>query len=120
MPDLDRILFVIENLPGERAQVSVNIATPHPGMRLATPAHALAIDALGWLGKQPAVAGFVYSPGLQNIQQLPLEQAHQQGCADLNCGGCMPTKAAHIVLDLETLSTQAAAIAAQAGKGDAA
>lgn len=63
MPDLDRIHIVIENLPGERAQVSVNIATPHPGMRLATPAHALAIDALGWLGKQPAVAGFVYSPG---------------------------------------------------------
>nr|WP_315540136.1 3'-5' exonuclease [uncultured Comamonas sp.] len=115
MADLDRINIVIETLPGERAQVSVNIATPHPGMRLATPAHALAIDALGWLGKQPVVAGFVYSPGLQNIQQLPLEQAHQQGCTDLNCGGCMPTKAAHIVLDLETLSTQPNAVIASIG-----
>lgn len=115
MADPDRILFVIETLPGARAQVSVNIPTPHPGMHLATPAHALAIDALGWLGKQPAVAGFVYSPDLQNIQPLPLEQAHQQGCADLNCGGCMPTKAAHIVLDLETLSTQPNAAIASIG-----
>jgi hypothetical protein len=62
MSDLDRITIVLETLPGARAQVSVNINTPTPGMRLATPAHALAIDALGWLGKQPCVAGFVYGP----------------------------------------------------------
>lgn len=62
MPDLDRITFVIETLADHRAQVSVNINTPTPGMRLETAAHALAIDALGWLGKQPAVAGFVYAP----------------------------------------------------------
>jgi len=62
MADLDRIHIVIENLPGAHAKVTVNIATPHPGMRLATPAHALAIDALGWMGKHPAVAGFVYAP----------------------------------------------------------
>ena len=62
MPDLDRIKFVIETLPGARAQVSIDMPAPHPGMRIGTPAHSLAIDALGWLGKQPAVAGFVYSP----------------------------------------------------------
>lgn len=62
MPDLDRIKFVIENLPGGRAQVTIDMPAPHPGMRIGTPAHSLALDALGWLGKQPAVAGFVYSP----------------------------------------------------------
>lgn len=62
MADLDRIKFVIETLPGARAQVSIDMPAPHPGMRIGTPAHSLAIDALGWLGKQPAVAGFVYSP----------------------------------------------------------
>ncbi|WP_272971063.1 hypothetical protein [Comamonas terrigena] len=62
MADLDRIKFVIETLPGARAQVSIDMPAPHPGMRIGTPAHSLALDALGWLGKQPAVAGFVYSP----------------------------------------------------------
>ena len=62
MADQHRIHIVIENLPGDRAQVSVNIHTPHPGMRISTPAHSLAIDALGWMGKHPAVAGFVYAP----------------------------------------------------------
>jgi hypothetical protein len=61
MPKFERITLIIESLPGARAQVQVDIPTPMPGMRLETPAHALAIDALGWLGKQPAVAGFVYS-----------------------------------------------------------
>jgi len=60
MPKFERITLIIESLPGARAQVQVNIPTPMPGMRLETPAHTLAIDALGWLGKQPAVAGFVY------------------------------------------------------------
>lgn len=60
MPKFEHITLIIESLPGARAQVQVNIPTPMPGMRLETPAHALAIDALGWLGKQPAVAGFVY------------------------------------------------------------
>lgn len=60
MPKFEHITLTIESLPGARAQVQVNIPTPMPGMRLETPAHALAIDALGWLGKQPAVAGFVY------------------------------------------------------------
>lgn len=62
MSKFDHITLVIETLPDARAQVQVNIPTPMPGMRLETAAHALAIDALGWLGKQPAVAGFVYSP----------------------------------------------------------
>lgn len=62
MANLDRIKFVIETLPGARAQVSIDMPAPHPGMRIGTPAHSLALDALGWLGKQPAVAGFVYSP----------------------------------------------------------
>ncbi|MDR0214563.1 MAG: hypothetical protein LBJ15_11230 [Comamonas sp.] len=69
MSDLDRITIVLETLPGARAQVSVNINTPTPGMRLATPAHALAIDALGWLGKQPCVAGFVYGGAALGEQQ---------------------------------------------------
>lgn len=60
MPNFERITLIIESLPGARAQVQVDIPTPRPGMRLETAAHALAIDALGWLGKQPAVAGFVY------------------------------------------------------------
>lgn len=60
MPKFECITLIIKSLPGARAQVQVNIPTPMPGMRLETPAHALAIDALGWLGKQPAVAGFVY------------------------------------------------------------
>lgn len=60
MPKFERITLIIESLPGARAQVQVNIPTPMPGMRLETPAHTLAIDALGWLRKQPAVAGFVY------------------------------------------------------------
>lgn len=62
MSKLDHITIVIETLADSRAQVSVNIPTPTPGMRIDTAAHSLAIDALGWLGKQPAVAGFVYSP----------------------------------------------------------
>ncbi len=64
MADQHRIHIVIENLPGKRAQVSVNINTPHPGMRISTPALSLAIDALGWMGNHPAVAGFVYAPTL--------------------------------------------------------
>lgn len=75
MPDLDRITLVIESLPGNRAQVSTNIHTPTPGMRLETPAHALAIDALGWLGKQECVAGFVYTPALQT----------SKSCCNQNC-----------------------------------
>lgn len=73
MPKFERITLIIESLPGARAQVQVNIPTPMPGMRLETPAHALAIDALGWLGKQQAVAGFVYgglpTPRAMNGQQ---------------------------------------------------
>lgn len=60
MPDLNRITLIIDSLPEGRAQVHVDIPAPLPGMRLETPAHALAIDAVGWLGKQPAVAGFIY------------------------------------------------------------
>ena len=60
MPNLNRITLVIENLPDGHAQVHVDIPSPRPGMRLETAAHALAIDAVGWLGKQPAVAGFIY------------------------------------------------------------
>lgn len=60
MPDLDRITITIESLPEARAQVHVNMPPPLPGMRLETPAHALAIDAVGWLGKQPTVAGLLY------------------------------------------------------------
>lgn len=69
MPQFERITLIIESLPGARAQVQVNIPTPTPGMRLETPAHALAIDALGWLGKQPAVAGFVYGGAAPNTSQ---------------------------------------------------
>lgn len=60
MPDLNRITLVIENLPDGHAQVHVDIPSPRPGMHLETAAHALAIDAVGWLGKQPAVKGFLY------------------------------------------------------------
>ncbi len=69
MPQFERITLIIESLPGARAQVQVNIPTPTPGMRLETPAHALAIDALGWLGKQPAVAGFVYGGTPEALEQ---------------------------------------------------
>lgn len=71
MPKFEHITLIIESLPGARAQVQVNIPTPMPGMRLETPAHALAIDALGWLGKQPAVAGFVYG-GIPSAQGAAL------------------------------------------------
>lgn len=84
MPDLNRITLIIDSLPEGRAQVHVNIPAPLPGMRLETPAHSLAIDAVGWLGKQPAVAGFIYG------MEPATERLH----------------AAHIVLDLETLSTK--------------
>ncbi|WP_286998159.1 MULTISPECIES: hypothetical protein [Comamonas] len=77
MPQFERITLIIESLPGARAQVQVNIPTPTPGMRLETPAHALAIDALGWLGKQPAVAGFVYG-GLHTASAIT-EHPTQQG-----------------------------------------
>lgn len=70
MPQFERITLIIESLPGARAQVQVNIPTPTPGMRLETPAHALAIDALGWLGKQPAVAGFVYGGAAPAAPQI--------------------------------------------------
>ncbi|MDH0897766.1 hypothetical protein N5C12_00105 [Comamonas aquatica] len=73
MPKFERITLIIESLPGARAQVQVNIPTPMPGMRLETPAHALAIDALGWLGKQPAVAGFVYG----GLPHMPPQCLHQ-------------------------------------------
>lgn len=76
MPQFERITLIIESLPGARAQVQVNIPTPTPGMRLETPAHALAIDALGWLGKQPAVAGFVY--GGLHTAPATTEQPTQQ------------------------------------------
>jgi hypothetical protein len=73
MPKFERITLIIESLPGARAQVQVNIPTPMPGMRLETPAHALAIDALCWLGKQPAVAGFVYG----GLPHMPPQCLHQ-------------------------------------------
>lgn len=73
MPQFEHITLIIESLPGARAQVQVNIPTPMPGMRLETPAHSLAIDALGWLGKQPAVAGFVYG-GLPAPQAMTGQQ----------------------------------------------
>ncbi|MDH0049655.1 hypothetical protein [Comamonas terrigena] len=92
MPDLDRIHIVIENLPDARAQVSVNIHTPHPGMHLATPAHALAIDALGWMGKHPAVAGFVYAPSL-NIK-CDDEQTLLAAYGTLQALGCHAAAAA--------------------------
>jgi hypothetical protein len=73
MPKFERITLIIESLPGARAQVHVNIPTPMPGRRLETPAHTLAIDALGWLGKQPAVAGFVYG----GLPHMPPRCLHQ-------------------------------------------
>lgn len=115
MPDLDQIKFVIETLPGARAQVSIDMPAPHPGMRIGTPAHALAIDALGWLGKQPAVAGFVYSPSSPSTTYLAEVQQHKSTCRDIACPGCIPVQAAHIVLDLETLSTQPNAVVASIG-----
>lgn len=102
MPQFEHITLIIESLPGARAQVQVNIPTPTPGMRLETPAHALAIDALGWLGKQPAVAGFVYG-GLHTAPATT-----EQPNADA-------AQAAHIVLDLETLSTDPHATVASIG-----
>lgn len=115
MADPDRIHIVIENLPGARAQVSVNIPTPRPGMRIGTPAHSLALDALGWLGKQPAVAGFVYSPStVASTPEAYRAEKHHAECYDEACPDCLK-QAAHIVLDLETLSTQPDAAVASIG-----
>lgn len=84
MSKFDHITLVIETLPDARAQVQVNIPTPMPGMRLETAAHALAIDALGWLGKQPAVAGFVYSPDWPaSLQATQHEWLQKHDLADL-------------------------------------
>ena len=110
MPKLDRITLVIETLPSARAQVQVNIPTPMPGMRLETAAHALAIDALGWLGKQPAVAGFVYSPDWPTRPAMAPVAFHSEVITE----GCQG-QAAHIVLDLETLSTDPHAAVASIG-----
>ncbi|WP_287917183.1 hypothetical protein [Comamonas sp.] len=93
MPKLDRITLVIETLPSARAQVQVNIPTPMPGMRLETAAHALAIDALGWLGKQSAVAGFVYGEqpttgamtGQQRINAIRRHHIRAGEIVDLAC-----------------------------------
>lgn len=93
MPKFERITLIIESLPGARAQVQVNIPTPMPGMRLETPAHALAIDALGWLGKQPAVAGFVYGglpapqamTGQQRIEAIRSHHVRAGEIVDLAC-----------------------------------
>lgn len=115
MANLDRIKFVIETLPGARAQVSIDMPAPHPGMRIGTPAHSLAIDALGWLGKQPAVAGFVYSPStVASTPEAYRAEKHHAECYDEACPGCLK-QAAHIVLDLETLSTQPDAAVASIG-----
>ncbi len=108
MPDLDRIHIVIENLPDARAQVSVNIHTPHPGMHLATPAHVLAIDALGWMGKHPAVAGFVYAPSL-NIK-CDDEQTLLAAYGTLQALGCHAASAAVLrAMDAPGLKLTAAA-----------
>ncbi len=109
MSKFDHITLVIETLPDARAQVQVNIPTPMPGMRLETAAHALAIDALGWLGKQPAVAGFVYSP------DWPTRTAKPQRAEFHPEDGHIEAPAAHIVLDLETLSTDPHAAVASIG-----
>lgn len=109
MAKFDRITLVIDTLPDARAQVQVDIPAPMPGMRLETAAHSLALDALGWLGKQPAVAGFVYSPDWPTRTVKPKkDEFHPED-------DHIEAKAAHIVLDLETLSTDPHAAVASIG-----
>lgn len=115
MSDLDRITLVIESLPGNRAQVSTNIHTPTPGMRLETPAHALAIDALGWLGKQECVAGFVYAlvepmtrycPGCGSIG--PVDARYRDCCPDGSQARVIPQSLAEKCRDTFRLVVDAA------------
>lgn len=60
MPEINSVTITITQLPNGRASVVANLPTPRPGMRLESAAHSLAIDALGWIGKQPAADGITY------------------------------------------------------------
>jgi hypothetical protein len=60
MPDIDTITIVIKALPNGSASVLATLAQPRPGMRIENAAHSLALDALGWLGKQPATKLITY------------------------------------------------------------
>lgn len=61
MPDINSVTITITQLPNGRASVVADIPTPRPGMRLESAAHSLALDALGWIGKQPATNGITYN-----------------------------------------------------------
>lgn len=67
MHEINSVTITITQLPNGRASVVAELPTPRPGMRLHSAAHSLAIDALGWIGKQPAADGITYSdPTLQD------------------------------------------------------
>lgn len=60
MPDMNTITLVISTTASGHATVHAHLAKPRPGMRIENAAHNLALDALGWLGKQPATSEIVY------------------------------------------------------------
>lgn len=60
MPDMTTITLVITTAASGHATVHAHLPKPRPGMRIENAAHSLALDALGWLGKQPATSEIVY------------------------------------------------------------
>lgn len=60
MAELNTITLVITSLPNGHAKVTLDMPKPRPGQRVETAAHSLAIDAIGWLGKQPATSSINY------------------------------------------------------------
>ena len=60
MSNLKNITIVISTLPSGHATVTLDMPQPRPGQRVETAAHSLAIDAIGWLGKQAATSSINY------------------------------------------------------------
>ncbi|GGH62282.1 hypothetical protein GCM10010975_26820 [Comamonas phosphati] len=62
MADIDSITITLESLPAGRVAVHTSLAEPRPGERVQSPGHAMALEVLTWLNKQPNTAGTIYDP----------------------------------------------------------
>lgn len=115
MSDIDTITITIKALPNGSASILAALPKPRPGMRIENAAHSLALDALGWLGKQPATAQITYSAPealnnwLARVRQYLNEESSERFLTTVEiCSACpIPTETA-LVHTMEALATSLA------------